>query len=151
VNELVLPAELFNAIEREGEAAYPNECCGILYGRDIVDGGATRRIVERLEPVVNSFEAGERYHRFSMTPQTLMKAEKTASDERRLVLGFYHSHPDHPARPSQYDLDHAWPFYSYVIVSVMQRKADVMTCWQLDEKTNTFKQQEILPSLMIDE
>lgn len=151
MNELVLSAQLFNQIEREGEAAYPNECCGILYGRDIKDGDMKRRLVERIEPVVNSFESGEQYHRFSITPQTLMKAEKTASDESRLVLGFYHSHPDHPARPSQYDLDHAWPFYSYVIVSILKKQADQLTCWQVDEQTNTFQQQEILPSLMIDE
>ncbi|HEX8523686.1 MAG TPA: M67 family metallopeptidase [Tepidisphaeraceae bacterium] len=151
MNELVLPAELYTQIEAEGAAAYPNECCGILYGRHVRDGGVMRRMVERIEPVRNEFEAGEQYHRFLITPDTLMKAEKTAAEEGRLVLGFYHSHPDHPARPSQYDLDHAWPFYSYVIVSIIQRQADVMTCWVLDEQTNQFKQQEIIGTTMNDE
>jgi proteasome lid subunit RPN8/RPN11 len=151
VNELVLPADLYNRIEQEGSAAYPNECCGILYGRDVTDGGLTRRIVERLEAVSNAFDAGERYHRFSITPQTLMKAEKTASDQGLLVLGFYHSHPDHPARPSQYDLDHAWPFYSYVIVAVEKRQPGAMTCWVLDEQSSQFRQQEIVPTVMNDE
>ena len=151
MNELVLPAEWFNKIEQEGEAAYPNECCGILYGRDVNDGGATRRLVERLEAVRNEFESNEQYHRFLITPQTMMQAEKSAAATGQLVLGFYHSHPDHPARPSQYDLDHAWPFYSYVIVSIQKRQAADMTCWQLDEGANTFKPQQIVPSLMDDE
>jgi proteasome lid subunit RPN8/RPN11 len=151
VNELVLPADLYAKIEAEGAAAYPNECCGILYGRDVARDGITRRVVDRIEPVKNEFEPGEQYHRFLITPQTLMQAEKTAGDENRLVLGFYHSHPDHPARPSQYDLDHAWPFYSYVIVSIAKGEAEVMTCWVLDEATEQFRQQEIIPSEMNDE
>ena len=151
MNELVLSAEFHNRIEAEGVAAYPNECCGIMYGRDVRDGDMTRRLVERIEAVKNEFEAGEQYHRFLITPQTLMKAEKSAGDAGQLVLGFYHSHPDHPARPSEYDREHAWPFYSYVIVSIMQRKPESMTSWVLDEATNQFKQQDILPTLMIDE
>jgi proteasome lid subunit RPN8/RPN11 len=151
VNELVLPAQLHNRIEAEGEAAYPNECCGILYGRDVSDGGVTRRVVEKIEAVRNEFEAGEQYHRFLITPQTMMKAEKTAGTDGLAVLGFYHSHPDHPARPSQYDLEHAWPYYSYVIVAIEKREAGAMTCWVLDEAENQFKEQEILPTVMNDE
>jgi len=151
VNELVLSAEFDNRIEGEGVSAYPNECCGIMYGRDVRDGDMIRRLVERIEPVINEFEAGEQYHRFLITPQTLMKAEKAAGDAGQLVLGFYHSHPDHPARPSEYDREHAWPFYSYVIVSIMQRKPEALTSWVLDDATNQFKQQDILPTLMIDE
>lgn len=151
MNELVLGPEFYNRIAQEGAAAYPNECCGILYGRDIQQSGTTRRIVERMEPVANAFEAGEQFHRFSITPQALMKAEQSAADQGQLVLGFYHSHPDHPARPSQYDLEHSWPFYSYVIVSIVEGEADLMTCWVLDEQANEFRQQEIVPSLMNDE
>jgi proteasome lid subunit RPN8/RPN11 len=72
-----------------------------------------------------------------------MKAEKDAGDERRLVLGFYHSHPDHPARPSEYDRQHAWPFYSYVIVSISKGEPVDMTSWVLDEATETFSRQDI--------
>jgi proteasome lid subunit RPN8/RPN11 len=139
---LVLTAEQRRQIEAEGVAAYPNECCGIIYGRDVTDGGVTRRIVERLETVNNEFEPGERYHRFLITPATLLKAEKQCSGGR-LVLGFYHSHPDHPARPSEYDREHAWPFYSYVIVAIHKGKPQDMTCWVLDEQTEQFGQQEI--------
>ena len=134
-----LPASLARQIEREGSAAYPNECCGIMYGRDREQG----RFVEKLEAVANVFDETERYHRFSISPQQLMAAERTASDEGRLVLGFYHSHPDHPARPSKTDLEHAWPFYSYIIVSIAKGEPVDMTSWLLDEATETFTRQDI--------
>ena len=136
---LYIPASLARQIEREGAAAYPNECCGILIGVE-TDG---RRTVEKVQAVDNSFEAGEQHHRFSITPKTLMQADKAAGDEGKLVLGFYHSHPDHPARPSEYDREHAWPFYSYVIVSIAKGQAVDMTSWLLDDDTNLFKRQDI--------
>ena len=136
---ILLSRQQYRRIEEEGVAAFPNECCGILYGRDI----AEERIVQRLEAVKNNFDAGERYHRFSISPQTLMRAEKSAAERGQMVLGFYHSHPDHPARPSEYDREHGWPFYSYVIVSIMARKPAAMTCWVLNEQTEQFDEQEI--------
>jgi proteasome lid subunit RPN8/RPN11 len=142
---LVLTTEQHRRIETEGVAAYPNECCGIIYGRDISDNGVVRRVVDELEPVHNGFEAGEQYHRFLITPDTLLKAEKKCSGGR-MVLGFYHSHPDHPARPSEYDREHAWPFYSYVIVAIEKRQPKAMTCWLLDDQTEQFKPQEIATS-----
>lgn len=141
---ILLPPALFRQIEREGAAAYPNECCGILYGTDVTTDGQTRRRVDRLEAVANEFEEEERYHRFLITPQTLMNAEKAAGARGELVLGFYHSHPNHPARPSEYDRQHAWPFYSYVIVAVANRQPGDMTCWVLDESTEQFQPQPIV-------
>ena len=132
-------------IEQEGAAAYPNECCGILYGRDVDNG--TRRVIEKLEPVANSFDSGEQYHRFSITPKNLMDAEKTAAANNLLVVGFYHSHPDHPARPSEYDRVHAWPFYSYIIVAITKGEPTDMTSWMLSEQTETFSRQDIFESL----
>jgi proteasome lid subunit RPN8/RPN11 len=137
---------LYEKIEQEGSKAYPNECCGILFGRDVPGDGdyAMRRVVESLSVVNNEFEEDEQYHRFLITPQTLMKAEKEAAKEGQLVLGFYHSHPDVAARPSEYDRQHAWPFYSYVIVSIVKGDPVDMTCWLLDDEINTFKRQDIL-------
>jgi proteasome lid subunit RPN8/RPN11 len=139
---LLLPATLARQIEREGSTIYPNECCGIMFGRDTPEG----RVVDKLEPVPNVFDETERYHRFSISPKQLMEAEKKAGDENRLVLGFYHSHPDHPARPSEYDRQYAWPFYSYVIVSIAKGQAVDMTSWVLDEQTETFGRQDIVES-----
>ena len=136
---LVLSAVLRRQIEAEGVAEFPNECCGILIGRD-VDG---RRLIERLEPGRNVFEADEQYHRFSIDPRLQMKAEREAEKEGKAVLGFYHSHPDHPARPSEYDREHGWPFYSYVIVAIMAGKPADLTSWVLSELTNQFEKQEI--------
>lgn len=137
---LMLSNALYRQIEEEGVRAYPNECCGVLIGRD----EKPSRIVERLQPLTNSFEAEEQYHRFKLDPKEYIAVEKAAGDEGKLVLGFYHSHPDHPARPSEYDRQHGWPFYSYVIVSIMQRKPADMTSWVLDEATETFVQEEIV-------
>jgi proteasome lid subunit RPN8/RPN11 len=136
---IVLTAAQHRRIEQEGAAAYPNECCGILFGRDI-DG---KRIVSRLLPVANDFETGEQYHRFSISPKQLMDAENNASAAGELVLGFYHSHPDHPARPSEYDRQHAWPFYSYIIVAIEKRTPAAMTAWLLNETTEQFEEQQI--------
>lgn len=137
--DLILTSAQAQQIGAEGSAAYPNECCGIFFGRDTADG----RIVERLEAVANNFEAGEQYHRFSISPKQLMAAEKSAADSGQLVLGFYHSHPDHPARPSEYDRTHAWPFYSYAIIAIERGKPALLTCWVLDEATEQFKEQKV--------
>lgn len=140
---LVLSPELRQRIEAEGVAAFPNECCGILIGRELMDG-SPRRVVDRVEPGKNVFEADERYHRFSIDPLIQLKAEKAAEAEGRQVLGFYHSHPDHPARPSEYDRQHAWPFYSYVIVSILAKRPEDMTSWVLNDQTEQFDRQEIV-------
>jgi proteasome lid subunit RPN8/RPN11 len=144
VSDLLLSKALFTQIESEGAAAYPNECCGILVGRDVTIEGITRRIVDRLEPGRNNFEAAEQYHRFSIDPAQQLKAEKAAEQDGKLVLGYYHSHPDCPARPSEYDRQHAWPFYSYVIVAIAKGVAVDMTSWVLDDQTETFSIQPIV-------
>jgi proteasome lid subunit RPN8/RPN11 len=139
VKPLRLTREQDAKIRAEGAAAYPNECCGILYG---VEQDGERRVT-LLQPVPNVFDAEEQYHRFSISGQQLMQAERTAGERNELVLGFYHSHPDHPARPSEYDRTHAWPFYSYVIVAIANAEPREMTSWQLNEVTEQFDEQRI--------
>jgi proteasome lid subunit RPN8/RPN11 len=139
VTELKLTAAQADQIRREGAAVYPNECCGVMIGKD--DGN--QRFVRQLKPLTNSFDTAERYHRFSLSPKDLMRAEKEAAEAGELVLGFYHSHPDHPARPSEYDRQHAWPFYSYVIVAIETGKPAAMTSWRLQETTEQFEEEKI--------
>ena len=127
------------AIRSHGEEIFPNECCGFVLGRFNGDG---RETVE-LRPVVNAFEDDEKHHRFSIDPRDFMLAEKDARAKGLDIVGFYHSHPDHPARPSQYDIDHAWPVYSYIIVSVLEGKADAMTSWILKEDRSAFNPEPI--------
>jgi thiosulfate/3-mercaptopyruvate sulfurtransferase len=141
---LTLTPEQAAQIESEGVAAYPNECCGAMLGKDVAGGPLVRRIVHRLEPLTNSFAADEQFHRFSLDPRELMQLEKRAAEAGLAVLGFYHSHPDHPARPSETDRQNAWPFYSYVIVAIADRKPVDLTSWQLDESTGQFKPQQIV-------
>ena len=79
-----------------------------------------------------------------MRPQDYREAEKRASEAGGELLGFYHSHPDHPARPSQYDLDHAWPFFSYIIVSVRGGAPEDMTSWRLRDDRSAFDPEELV-------
>ena len=119
-----------HAIETHGVETYPHECCGALYGTE--DGV----IVEAL-PLANTTEEGPR-RRFLVRPSDYKAAEAHARGADRALLGFYHSHPDHPARPSQHDLDHAWPNFVYVIASVLERRVDATTAWRLREDRSQF-------------
>jgi proteasome lid subunit RPN8/RPN11 len=137
---LELPADLDRAIRSHAERAYPSECCGILYGRDIPG----HRTVVSTEPVENDFELGEQFHRFSIPPAALLSAERSARNNGLEILGFYHSHPDHPAQPSDFDRAHAWPFYSYLIVSVAKGRSEALTAWRLNEGTQQFESNVVL-------
>ena len=138
---LVLRADVANAIRRHGAETYPNECCGALIGRDGIAGVAYA--------LPNTTEEGPR-RRFRVRPDDYRAAERRAAEQGAELLGFYHSHPDHPARPSQYDLDHAWPTFAYVIVSVAGEslahrsgeaaKAGDTTVWFLKEDRSAFEE-----------
>jgi proteasome lid subunit RPN8/RPN11 len=132
---IVLSAEWSAAIRAEGERAYPNECCGVLLG--VMDEGGKKQM-SGIIPIENAREAEEQYHRFRIEAEDLMKAELAARKQGWEVLGFYHSHPDHPACPSDYDREYALPFYSYVIVSVERGKAAELTSWELTADRGEF-------------
>jgi proteasome lid subunit RPN8/RPN11 len=140
---LQLPESFARQIEREAQKTYPDECCGILYGRDIRSDAGVRRVVGRIERVGNEFEASERRRRFLITPDVMLRAQQEADRRGEEILGFYHSHPDAPARPSEFDREHAWGFYSYVIVSIAKGEAVDMTSWVLDDATRRFERQDI--------
>jgi len=131
---LTITAAVASAIRRHGEETFPHECCGALIG---TDGGVTAAV-----PLSNTTEEGPR-RRFLVRPADYRQAEQRAAELDGELLGFYHSHPDHPARPSQYDLDHAWPFFSYIIVSVQAGKPGDMTSWRLQEDRSAFDQEEL--------
>jgi proteasome lid subunit RPN8/RPN11 len=149
---ITLGPELEAAIRTEGEKAYPNECCGIILGTLVpgqlsIEGPAGaeqyHRLAEGIIPIANAREAEEQYHRFQIEPEDLMKAELEARRQKREVLGFYHSHPDHPARPSEFDREYALPFYSYIIVGVEQAKAKDFRSWELRPDRSAFEEEEI--------
>ena len=131
---LTLRPGIADAIRRHGSETYPNECCGALIGKD--------GVVAHTYALPNTTDEGPR-RRFLVRPQDYREAERQASAYGGELLGFYHSHPDHPARPSQYDLDHAWPFFSYVIVAVREGDPEDMTSWRLREDRSAFDQENL--------
>ncbi len=131
---IALGPGVWDAIRRHGAETYPNECCGALIGRD--------GVVSAAHALPNTTEEGPR-RRFMVRPQDYRDAERRASDSGGELLGFYHSHPDHPARPSQYDLDHAWPFFSYIIVAVRAGVPEDMTSWRLRDDRSAFDQETL--------
>ena len=131
---LKLTKQIEAEIRLAGEKAYPNECCGILFGSEDGDD----HVVKSLKPIDNARESDEQYHRFLITAEDMMQAELEARKQRLEIVGFYHSHPDHPAKPSEYDRDHALPFYSYIILRVAEGKADLMTSWRLQLSREAF-------------
>jgi proteasome lid subunit RPN8/RPN11 len=119
------------AIRRHGQETYPHECCGALVGRD-------DRVLD-VVPLPNTTEEGPR-RRFLVRASDYRFAELRAAELGGDLLGFYHSHPDHPAQPSQYDLDHAWPTFAYIIVAVANGAAQDMTVWFLKDDRSRFEE-----------
>jgi proteasome lid subunit RPN8/RPN11 len=151
VLEVAISAELAEKIREHGVETYPYECCGALLGRDL--GLAENAVSEKkslsvsrevlsLFPLVNRRDDSPR-NRFSVTAEDVKDAEKTARVQGLEVIGWYHSHPDHPARPSDYDRDHAWPWYSYIIVSVQSGVPQDMTSWRLEDDRSGFLEEKI--------
>ncbi|MDR0759496.1 MAG: M67 family metallopeptidase [Treponema sp.] len=140
---IALTAQAEQGIREAGERAWPNECCGFVLGR--LEGGEKR--ADLILAVENAWEAGERYHRFVITPEDFMKAEREARLKSREILGIYHSHPDHPAAPSEYDREQALPFYSYLILSVRggtaRARAAELTSWELTDNRDQFLEEKI--------
>jgi S-sulfo-L-cysteine synthase (O-acetyl-L-serine-dependent) len=133
---LVTTAVVDDAIRRHGEAAYPHECCGALIGT--ADG-----VVSEALPLDNETDLEQR-RRFLITPRDYQRAEEHADRTGRALVGFYHSHPDHPAEPSQFDLDHAWPNLSYPIVSVRDGHATHLRSWRLRHDRARFIEEPVV-------
>jgi proteasome lid subunit RPN8/RPN11 len=148
---LWMSAHLAENIRAHGVETYPHECCGALLGRDskaTLDGErengvlAPAREILQLFPLINRRDDSPR-NRFSVTAEDVLAAEKAAREQGLEVVGWYHSHPDHLARPSEYDRDHAWPWYSYIIVSVQNGAPENMTSWRLNDDRAGFSPEEI--------
>ncbi|NIW35068.1 MAG: hypothetical protein GWN32_00315, partial [Gemmatimonadetes bacterium] len=122
------------AILSEARMSYPEECCGALLGR--VDGGAGRRVV-RAVGIFNR-RRDQRRRRYLIGPDDVRTVEDAAARGGLDVLGFYHSHPDHPAIPSAFDRDHAWPWYTYLIVPVSGGEPGAPRAWRLKQDRQDF-------------
>ena len=118
----------FNQLKQEAEAAYPHECCGGILG--LKDN--KNHIVKKLIPIENT-STENKTRRFAVSDINYLKLESCADKEGLSLLGFYHSHPDHPAVPSQTDLNFAWPEFSYIIIRVNQGLSSSCFSYRLDK------------------
>jgi proteasome lid subunit RPN8/RPN11 len=133
---LRLSGALIEQIRRESEKAYPAECCGLLAGRP-----GTAKEVSRLIPMRN--RRTDDPHRYLITPDDLRRAEAELRSSGLEVLGCYHSHPDHPAVPSSFDTEQAWPWYSYIIVRVDRGGAAEWASWELDDDRSVMRPESV--------
>ncbi|EDZ95651.1 M67 family metallopeptidase [Limnospira fusiformis KN01] len=152
---LIITSEQVAKIRNHAEQSYPQECCGLLMGRQ--DSGDRKMIMEvwsmenAWSPVTaevfqgldNSPNITTRQERFTIAPEALMKAQKEGRDRHLSIIGIYHSHPDHTAIPSEFDRVCAWSEYSYIIVSVIGGQATDLLNWCLDTN-HQFQAEELI-------
>ena len=130
-------------MRRHGERDYPFECCGLMLGQF---EGTGHKSVSETYAISNAREEEAKRNRFLIRPEELMRGEKYAREKGLDVVGFYHSHPDDRAVPSKYDLEHAWPTYSYVVVSVEKGQAVDLRSWEMEPDRSRFDEEEIAGS-----
>ena len=140
---ITLDEQHLTEMRQHGERDYPFECCGLMLGRFEHD---SQKVVLETYPISNAREEAAKRNRFLIRPDELMRGEKYARAKGLDVVGFYHSHPDDRAVPSKYDLDHAWPTYSYIVVSVEKGQAADLRSWEMEADRSKFNEEEITPS-----
>ena len=131
--------EVFSQILSHGEKAYPEEGAGFLLGSD-----GENRTVQSVYPLENAREDSARHNRYLITPADYLKAEMEAERRGLSVIGVFHSHPDHPDRPSEFDREWAQPFFSYIITSVQTGKAAGSRSWRLVEDRSRFEEEDLV-------
>ena len=127
-------------IHDHAKETYPQECSGVIVGMDVGE----MKIVVDVWRAENTFEEDERGHRFLIDPKEYIAFEKRAGERDMDILGVYHSHPDHPAEPSDYDREHAWPGWSYVIASVSENGVEDMRSWLLKDDRSGYEDEPIV-------
>jgi proteasome lid subunit RPN8/RPN11 len=133
---LRLSETLAEEVRREGALAYPGECCGVLAGR----AGEVKEVIQ-LVPMPN--RRTDDPHRYLIVPDDVRRVTAELRASGLEVLGYYHSHPDHAAAPSAFDTEHAWPWYSYVIVSVERGRAAELSSWILEDDRSTMGRESL--------
>ena len=136
---LHIPSELMREIQAHGEGAYPEEGAGLMLGRAQED----RKQVARLVTFANAREQSARHNRYLLTPQDYLRGEQEAARLGLDVVGVFHSHPDHPDRPSEFDREWAMPWLSYVITSVQGGQAKSSRSWLLSEDRSAFYEEPL--------
>lgn len=134
---LRISRNLIDEIEAHMEEAYPYECCGLIIG---TTGETKRAEASRRCGNLITERAADRYE---LDPKDMLKVQRELDGGPWDIIGAYHSHPDHPSRPSGFDTDHAWKGYSYIIGSVEEGKIGNLQSWELDETGEAFDEEEI--------
>lgn len=134
-----LNQKVVDAITAHAERDYPHECGGMLIGR-FEEG---KKSVTEIFPLENAREEEARHNRVLILPKDVLRAERYARENKLDVVGYYHSHPDDKAVPSQYDLDHALPVWSYVIASVIKGQVEDIRSWEMENDRSRFDQEDI--------
>lgn len=137
---ITLGKQQLKEIREHGARDYPYECCGLLLGCFRPEG----KFVTETYPISNAREESAKRNRFLIEPEELMRGEQYARGKELEVVGFYHSHPDSTAVPSRYDLEHAWPTYSYIIVSTAADATKDLYSWEQEPDRSRFNQEEII-------
>jgi proteasome lid subunit RPN8/RPN11 len=135
-----LPAARLAEIAAHLEAAYPHEGCGILIGR--LENGY--KMVTEVVLTGNAREEGARHNRYSIPPEELLQGELQAEELGLEVVGYFHSHPDHPDRPSEFDRENGWPGYTYLITAVKRGQATSTRAWQLRQDRSAFDPERLV-------
>lgn len=133
---LEISSDALKKMQTHAEADYPNECCGFFYGLE----GETRQV--RVVHEVENAKEGDQSNRFQISPKDYQEAEKYAIDHDLDLLGVYHSHPDHPAEPSEHDRKVAMPWFSYIIISVQDGQTESTRSWRLNDERQ-FKEEPV--------
>lgn len=131
---VVLPPEQAAQIQEHARETYPEECCGVLIGRP-----GPRPAVCSAHPAENC-HAERTCDRYEVEPREILRLDRVAESQGEEILGFYHSHPDHPPRPSPTDVEYAWPSYVYLIVAVTKQGHTEMKAWSYDERLHHFRE-----------
>lgn len=139
MRDVILPKPLLEEMKSHARESYPDECCGFLLSSSPEREASEDRRIEEVERARNEFN-GERRRRFMIRPEELREVERRGERTGRAVVGFYHSHPDHPPRPSQFDLEHAWPWYTYLVLAVTARDFPGVGAFELDPDRPVFQE-----------
>jgi proteasome lid subunit RPN8/RPN11 len=138
---LKISAPQLNIIKQHVASTYPNEGGGLLIGRADADG--SKQVIE-VRSIPNQRAIEDQHNRILITQQMYREGEASADSLGLDLIGFFHSHPDHPARPSEFDREHALPWWSYLIISVQQGEPREVTSWQLRDDRSAFDAEEIV-------
>jgi proteasome lid subunit RPN8/RPN11 len=137
---LSISPQVLKEIHAHGEAAYPEEGAGLLLGE--VNGD--ERVVQAILGIENAREDEARHNRYLITAQDMLRGEQEAMRRGLDIIGVFHSHPDHPNRPSEFDREWALPWYSYLITSVNAGRAQESRCWRLEEDRSSFREERLI-------